>query len=476
MPPRPRIKADVVLALRDHQNKRVARLPQHLRDAIGIQAGEKVHIKGPKGSIIRTTVKSLREEVRDNIIGLNRVDRERLGIELGESVELRKPLPRELIEETEVSRPIWLFSYGSNHPEQLGSRIGRKVKGFPARLPGFHRVFRGFSRMWGCGVASLLKVNEPDAQVYGYVTQLSIEELESLDLWEGVASGEGTTSGAYRRQTFKVVAEIEGQEQYINAVAYVSTSNTFNEPSKEYLKAVVKTISPFWREGGRKVKVSDIPIRKNPLKIQSILAYHGTPKPTFDKFSLEVEKRNTRFEAASVGIWFTDDFDVASQFGFSHFISYEPRIDSTTGDFDRWSDGEVKKYAKTNKIIGKVYACHLKFKNPKVYESDIDNDSLEKMMNDRDQFAEYIDRKRGTVPSGYWKRRMIAQDSDTTNRLFREYLLSQGYDGIVLLNTVWDQFEDRRHTQYAVFSPDQIQIVSQIDPNPAAWKDPDSLW
>lgn len=135
-----------------------------------------------------------------------------------------------------------LFSYGSNHPQQLADRLGKRVTGDPAYAPEYERVFRGWSQNWGGGVASLRP--KKDAVVYGYVSPVSEADLKLLDRYEGVATGN------YRRMTLTVVVGEDplrrGKKE--RAVAYVSRSDEFNEPTRAYLEAVAKTISSFWEE------------------------------------------------------------------------------------------------------------------------------------------------------------------------------------------------------------------------------------
>jgi gamma-glutamylcyclotransferase (GGCT)/AIG2-like uncharacterized protein YtfP len=149
-----------------------------------------------------------------------------------------------------------LFSYGSNHPGQLGHRLGRPVGGQAAYLPGYSRVFRGESSTWnGYGVASV----KPDDKnnVYGYVELITKNELEIMDEYEG------RQVGAYDPKVKTVMIREEGgQTTPRKAIVYVATSTYRNAPSREYLEAVVETISTFWsEEGGRKVEISDIPIQ-----------------------------------------------------------------------------------------------------------------------------------------------------------------------------------------------------------------------
>ncbi len=144
-----------------------------------------------------------------------------------------------------------LFSYGSNHPRQMAERLGRDVETVGAFLPGYVRAFRGFSRRWGGGVATLKK--ERGGTVFGLVTSVSDRDLETMDRFEGVASGN------YKRMSVNVVMA-DGQKA--RAIAYVSTSDDFNRPTREYLEAVAKTVGTHWRgDGGAKVTWGDITVR-----------------------------------------------------------------------------------------------------------------------------------------------------------------------------------------------------------------------
>jgi gamma-glutamylcyclotransferase (GGCT)/AIG2-like uncharacterized protein YtfP len=129
-----------------------------------------------------------------------------------------------------------LFCFGSNHPEQLASRIGQPRCVAAAYAPGHKRVFRGWSRNWEGGVASLKAGKGRPA--YGYVATITKAQLEHMDQFEGVARGN------YSRKKIPVVV---GDGQEVSAWAYFSNSPDFNQPSKRYLEAVAKTIGTFWR-------------------------------------------------------------------------------------------------------------------------------------------------------------------------------------------------------------------------------------
>lgn len=145
-----------------------------------------------------------------------------------------------------------LFSYGSNNPTQLGERLGRPIGGTAARLEGYGRVFRAWSKRWNGGVASL----EPDLSrtTYGYVEKVTEQELAILDGYEK----------GYQRTPLQVqVAKGDGWTPK-TAIAYICLNQTYNKPSRQYLEAVVKTINAFWSGDNGTVTVEDIPLRRNP--------------------------------------------------------------------------------------------------------------------------------------------------------------------------------------------------------------------
>lgn len=137
-----------------------------------------------------------------------------------------------------AEKTFLLFCYGSNNPEQLRQRIGEPKSTTGAYAPRHKRVFRGRSKKWNGGVASL--VASTGRPAHGYVAEVTESQLALMDQYEGIASGN------YTREFVPVV--VDGKPT--KAIAYVSTSTEFNEPSDAYLEAVLKTIAPFWQVGG----------------------------------------------------------------------------------------------------------------------------------------------------------------------------------------------------------------------------------
>lgn len=147
-----------------------------------------------------------------------------------------------------------LFSYGSNSPAQLAKRLERPVHTLRARaavLGGYERVFRGMSRRWGGGSASLAP--KPEARTYGYIAEVDAQDLRTLDRFEGVGLG------IYERKRVRVSTR-EGEA--VDAIVYVHTSDEFNWPSPAYHVAVARTVASFWRnEDGSPVTPADIKVR-----------------------------------------------------------------------------------------------------------------------------------------------------------------------------------------------------------------------
>lgn len=143
-----------------------------------------------------------------------------------------------------------LFSYGSNHPKQLAERLGHAVDTAGAFLPGFKRVFCGYSNNWHGGVASVVPGN---GNVFGLVCEVNARDLATMDRYEGVASGH------YSRKTV-MIRLADGSSH--KAVVYVSNNTTTHKPSRRYLEAVAKTVGAHWRnDDGSKVTWQDITVR-----------------------------------------------------------------------------------------------------------------------------------------------------------------------------------------------------------------------
>ena len=131
-----------------------------------------------------------------------------------------------------------LFCYGSNNPEQLAERLGRKnLKLDMAFTKGYRRVYRGWSKRWKGGVATLLK--KKDALCFGLVCEVDSRDIKVMDMYEG------GHQNAYKRQ--KITVYVGEDFEPMEAIAYFAISKEKNSPSTAYLKAIYKTVSYFWK-------------------------------------------------------------------------------------------------------------------------------------------------------------------------------------------------------------------------------------
>lgn len=91
-------------------------------------------------------------------------------------------------------------------------------------------------------------------------------------------------------------------------------------------------------------------------------------------------------------------------------------------------------------------------------------DAFERMMDDRDKFAEYIQ------PNATWRDRLVNTNPKEASKNFRESLQSEGYDGIIIEGTEYDSISGQPINQYIAFEPTQIKSIDNIgtfDPNDA---------
>ena len=127
---------------------------------------------------------------------------------------------------------IWLFSYGSNHQQQLQQRIKRKapIEHHTACLTNHTRVFVGYSQRWKGGIASV--VPKKGMNVYGTLSQLSQDELVRLDKYET----------GYDKIHCKVFDKALNKE--VDAVVYVCSTTIFQKPpSTRYIEAIHQMLS-----------------------------------------------------------------------------------------------------------------------------------------------------------------------------------------------------------------------------------------
>ena len=118
-----------------------------------------------------------------------------------------------------------LFSYGSNSIKQLKNRLKTdEITSKPAVLHGWIRIFCSYSFKWDGGIASIHR--NDDSNVYGSVVDLSDEQMNIIDKYEG---------NGYIR--YNVDVYVDGVK--MNAICYICKDYEYiMKPSNEYIKAI----------------------------------------------------------------------------------------------------------------------------------------------------------------------------------------------------------------------------------------------
>lgn len=219
-------------------------------------------------------------------------------------------------------------------------------------------------------------------------------------------------------------------------------------------------------------------------------AYHGTPGKEFSEFKLNAIK-NTENETNGLGVWVTPQKEAAKT--FSNKI-----------------EGGMFGGSNLKDVGGTVMSVRTQLKNPKIYESsqgmesildDIEKlekekpsltrmvneddpykkqnikdkrdkiakkitklrkeykrDAFEHFMDDRDQFAQYINK------GASWEDRYVALEVSKTNKQFIDYLKKQGHDGIIIKGTEYDAKGAGLKTinQIVSFDPKNVLTKSQL--------------
>ncbi|CAM9452214.1 unnamed protein product [Ectocarpus sp. 6 AP-2014] len=163
-------------------------------------------------------------------------------------------------------RFIGMFSYGSNNEQQLRARVhSPRLRGRPAYLDGYVRVFGFKSPPWGGSVASVAP--KEGGRVYGRFYLMTPEEMEILDLYEAVKLG------GYSKEAVmvNVCVALEGgkvkdgdgdgddntdatsgsNDVASSAITYIMSQHlvqTYVPPSPQYLTAVYRTLTSSFPE------------------------------------------------------------------------------------------------------------------------------------------------------------------------------------------------------------------------------------
>jgi gamma-glutamylcyclotransferase (GGCT)/AIG2-like uncharacterized protein YtfP len=126
---------------------------------------------------------------------------------------------------------MYHFGYGSNLDIGFLKQYCPSAKYFmKAYLPNFEVQFRFWSETRNGGISTIIPV--PGELVHGVIYDVSVEDIEELDIIESVPQG------LYKRETFKVLGE---DGKWYNADLYrVSNPMGPYTPSKSYVELMLK--------------------------------------------------------------------------------------------------------------------------------------------------------------------------------------------------------------------------------------------
>lgn len=102
-----------------------------------------------------------------------------------------------------------------------------------ARLDGWRLTFTRDSPAWGGGVGHI--EHDPGDHVWGVLWDVTAEDLETLDRYEGVAVG------AYVRDAVSV----SHGDEIVSAIVYIALPRGYKAPSNKYVSALVRGASAF---------------------------------------------------------------------------------------------------------------------------------------------------------------------------------------------------------------------------------------
>lgn len=126
-----------------------------------------------------------------------------------------------------------LFAYGATlNPEHIMVRLCQPKIRAIARLPDYRLGFHGHSEIWDSGLETL--VDEPGAEVWGVLYELSATELDRFDAWQGVKLDGG---GSYFHYPVEVIDE---HGQVLDALFHRKTEMGPQQPaSRDYLDFIL---------------------------------------------------------------------------------------------------------------------------------------------------------------------------------------------------------------------------------------------
>jgi len=138
----------------------------------------------------------------------------------------------------------WIFNYAELGPPQLTEVLGKSpFCMLPASLANYSLTFKGRSRKWGGGIATLDKTR--GGYVYGSAALVGTDDLAVLDRY-------------FRNFDRKAVPMfLDATQEKVKAVIYFSKASKYGKPSDDYLKEVLKHLKFFWGQGRRNLSLND---------------------------------------------------------------------------------------------------------------------------------------------------------------------------------------------------------------------------
>jgi len=143
-----------------------------------------------------------------------------------------------------LSKNILYFAYGSNlFLEQMQKRIGGEPKVIGAACLENHRLgFTILSKTWKGGVADI--VPEAGSKVWGAIYELTEQQLEKIDHYEGYKKGRDPKKNFYNRLQVEVVDKRGVKQACITYQAEVGDEKKrkclYHRPSEQYCEVIRK--------------------------------------------------------------------------------------------------------------------------------------------------------------------------------------------------------------------------------------------
>ena len=143
-----------------------------------------------------------------------------------------------------MSKNILYFAYGSNlFLEQMQKRIGGEPKVIGAACLENHRLgFTILSKTWKGGVADI--VPEAGSKVWGAIYELTEEQLEKIDHYEGYRKDRDPKKNFYNRVEVEVIDKRGVKQPCLTYQAEVGDEKMrkylYHRPSEKYYEVIRK--------------------------------------------------------------------------------------------------------------------------------------------------------------------------------------------------------------------------------------------